>query len=204
MSSQISKQPLAGFGVIMRHTQYMACESEVNKKRGYSWENIKLVMICYLNDIFASFILKQPTNRRINIHSPSSCAAVKAACKPLSSITEQLLLGSHIVPTSATPRVSQLFWPQMSCNTKTQRKCLNWSGANVWRRCCSGSIFFFFFTCSDERLKCWFNWYKLLKGRNRQLSWRSWRVKTRQDHLLNHFYKMKLGAWLHIIKINWN
>lgn len=113
------------------------CESVVNKKWGYSWENIKPVMICYLSDIFASLILKQPTNRRTNIHSPSSCAAVKAACNPLSSITEQLLLGSHIVPTSATPRVSQLFWPQMSCNTKTQRKRLNRSGANIRMRCCS-------------------------------------------------------------------
>lgn len=51
---------------------------------------------------------------------------MKAACRPLSSITEQLLLGSHIVPTSATPSVSQLFWPQMFWNTNTEQKCQIW------------------------------------------------------------------------------
>lgn len=57
-----------------------------------------------------------PCVKGAGVHSPSSCAAVNAPCKPLSSMTEQLLLASHIVPTSATPSVSQLLWPHMSYN----------------------------------------------------------------------------------------
>lgn len=34
---------------------------------------------------------------------PSSCAIVKAALNPFSSLTEQLRSGSHIVPSSAKP-----------------------------------------------------------------------------------------------------
>lgn len=49
---------------------------------------------------------------------PSSCDTVKAAWRPLSSMTEQLLLGSHMVPTSATPRVSQCWCPQISWRGK--------------------------------------------------------------------------------------
>lgn len=50
---------------------------------------------------------------------PSSWAAVKAEGKPSSSITEQLLFGSHIVPTSARPRVSQVEAPQRSWSETT-------------------------------------------------------------------------------------
>ena len=46
---------------------------------------------------------------------PSSWAVVKAEGSPSSSITEQLLLGSHMVPTSAMPRVSQVVAPHRSC-----------------------------------------------------------------------------------------
>lgn len=52
------------------------------------------------------------------VNIPSSCDTVNAAWRPLSSITEQLLLGSHIVPTSATPRVSQSLYPQISWGQK--------------------------------------------------------------------------------------
>lgn len=45
---------------------------------------------------------------------PNSWAVVKAACKPSSSMTEQLLLGSHTVPTSAIPRVSHVWEPHKS------------------------------------------------------------------------------------------
>lgn len=45
---------------------------------------------------------------------PSSWAVVKAEGRPSSSITEQLLLGSHMVPTSAMPRVSQVDAPHRS------------------------------------------------------------------------------------------
>lgn len=47
--------------------------------------------------------------------SPNSCAVVKAEGRPSSSITEQLLLGSHMVPTSAIPRVSHVVAPHRSC-----------------------------------------------------------------------------------------
>lgn len=47
--------------------------------------------------------------------SPSSWAVVKAEGSPSSSITEQLLLGSHMVPTSAMPSVSQVVAPHRSC-----------------------------------------------------------------------------------------
>lgn len=43
---------------------------------------------------------------------------VKAEGRPSSSITEQLRLGSHMVPTSAMPRVSQVEAPHRSW-TKT-------------------------------------------------------------------------------------
>lgn len=63
--------------------------------------------------------------RRIaGVDWPSSCAAVKPAWRPLSSMTEQLLLGSHIVPTSATPSVLQSFCPQMSCSSKQKTEML--------------------------------------------------------------------------------
>lgn len=147
MSSQISKQPLAGFRVIMGHTQYMTYSrnrynhGSVSQRWGKSGAIHERILSWSWFAVWTTFLLhsssKQSTNRRTNLHSPSSCAAVKAACNPLSSITEQLLFGSHIVPTSATPRVSQLFWPQMSCNRKAQRKHSNWSRANVWKRCCS-------------------------------------------------------------------
>lgn len=39
---------------------------------------------------------------------PSSCAMVKATLRPLSSTTEQLRIGSHILPSSANPKVSHL------------------------------------------------------------------------------------------------
>lgn len=45
---------------------------------------------------------------------PSSWAVVKAEGKPSSSMTEQLLFGSHMVPTSAIPSVSQVVAPQRS------------------------------------------------------------------------------------------
>lgn len=51
---------------------------------------------------------------RVGFSSPSSCAVVKAEGRPSSSMTEQLLLGSHMVPTSAIPRVSQVVAPQRS------------------------------------------------------------------------------------------
>lgn len=47
-------------------------------------------------------------------HLPNSWAVVKAACKPSSSMTEQLRLGSHTVPTSAIPRVSHVWEPHKS------------------------------------------------------------------------------------------
>lgn len=48
------------------------------------------------------------------IFLPSSWAVVKAVGKPSSSMTEQLLFGSHMVPTSAMPRVSQVVAPHRS------------------------------------------------------------------------------------------
>lgn len=53
-------------------------------------------------------------------HSPSSWAVVKADGRPSSSITEQLLFGSHMVPTSAMPRVSQVEAPHRSYTTTTK------------------------------------------------------------------------------------
>ena len=52
---------------------------------------------------------------------PSSWAVVKAEGSPSSSITEQLLLGSHMVPTSAMPRVSQVVAPHRSCREGRSR-----------------------------------------------------------------------------------
>lgn len=49
---------------------------------------------------------------------PSSCAVVKAACKPSSSMIEQLRFRSQTVPTSAIPRVSHVLAPQRSCKKK--------------------------------------------------------------------------------------
>lgn len=46
---------------------------------------------------------------------PSSWAVVKAEGNPSSSMTEQLRLGSHMVPTSAMPSVSQVVAPHRSC-----------------------------------------------------------------------------------------
>lgn len=40
---------------------------------------------------------------------------MKADGSPSSSMTEQLLLGSHMVPTSAMPKVSQVVAPHRSC-----------------------------------------------------------------------------------------
>lgn len=48
---------------------------------------------------------------------PSSWAVVKAEGSPSSSMTEQLRLGSHMVPTSAIPSVSQVVAPHRSCRT---------------------------------------------------------------------------------------
>lgn len=53
---------------------------------------------------------------------PSSWAVVKAEGRPSSSITEQLLFGSHMVPTSAMPRVSQVDAPHRSCGYKQDIK----------------------------------------------------------------------------------
>lgn len=46
---------------------------------------------------------------------PSSWAVVKAEGSPSSSMTEQLRLGSHMVPTSAIPSVSHVVAPHRSC-----------------------------------------------------------------------------------------
>lgn len=60
--------------------------------------------------------------------SPSSWAVVKAEGRPSSSITEQLLFGSHMVPTSAMPRVSQVEAPQRSCTKNKPQK-------QLWIKC---------------------------------------------------------------------
>lgn len=52
---------------------------------------------------------------------PSSWAVVKADGSPSSSMTEQLLLGSHMVPTSAMPRVSQVVAPHRSCQVEEKQ-----------------------------------------------------------------------------------
>lgn len=52
---------------------------------------------------------------------PSSWAVVKAEGSPSSSMTEQLLLGSHMVPTSAMPRVSQVVAPHRSCQVEEKQ-----------------------------------------------------------------------------------
>lgn len=49
---------------------------------------------------------------------PSSWAVVKAACKPSSSMIEQLRFRSQTVPTSAIPRVSHVLAPQRSCKKR--------------------------------------------------------------------------------------
>lgn len=51
---------------------------------------------------------------------PSSWAVVKAEGSPSSSMTEQLRLGSHMVPTSAIPNVSQVVAPHRSCQSQRE------------------------------------------------------------------------------------
>lgn len=62
------------------------------------------------------------THPRAPLVLPSSWAVVKADGSPSSSITEQLLLGSHIVPTSAMPSVSQVVAPHRSCRDGGRNK----------------------------------------------------------------------------------
>lgn len=62
------------------------------------------------------------THPRAPLALPSSWAVVKADGSPSSSITEQLLLGSHIVPTSAMPSVSQVLAPHRSCRDGGKNK----------------------------------------------------------------------------------
>lgn len=57
-------------------------------------------------------------NRILELQVPSSWAVVKAACKPSSSMIEQLRFRSQTVPTSAIPRVSHVLAPQRSCKKR--------------------------------------------------------------------------------------
>lgn len=61
---------------------------------------------------------------------PSSWAVVKAVGKPSSSMTEQLLFGSHMVPTSAMPRVSQVVAPHRSWGHVGKKNKLLLAAAN--------------------------------------------------------------------------
>lgn len=74
--------------------------------------NLKCIMWvfspCQWTTCSSHFTRKWPT------FLPSSWAVVKAEGRPSSSMTEQLLFGSHMVPTSAIPSVSQVVAPQRS------------------------------------------------------------------------------------------
>lgn len=69
---------------------------------------------------FTSSSLLQLISRNLisKLQVPSSWAVVKAACKPSSSMIEQLRFRSQTVPTSAIPRVSHVLAPQRSCKKK--------------------------------------------------------------------------------------
>lgn len=91
--------------------------------------------------------LKPCLKATVGRSSPSSWAVVKAEGRPSSSITEQLLFGSHMVPTSAMPRVSQVEAPHRSC---TKHKPQTNFGCNVQR--CFVSVNFWLIVLFDPSL----------------------------------------------------
>lgn len=73
---------------------------------------------CRLGFTASSWLQLIPGKGFAKFQVPNSWAVVKAACKPSSSMIEQLRFRSQTVPTSAIPRVSHVLAPHRSCKKR--------------------------------------------------------------------------------------
>lgn len=106
---QFPKHVLTGPHIVVWHVEHMSCREGMSCQM--SFMNALYFYLWHYKKHYSTNVYWMV----YGVGSPSSWAVVKAEGRPSSSITEQLLLGSHMVPTSAMPRVSQVEAPHRSC-----------------------------------------------------------------------------------------